>query len=92
MVIGADDMVLIGRDAEDYFYMEYEISGGQVISGTTLAGGGGDDRFVGTIGDDEFYGGEGNDLFIASGGSDLIFGGSGDDSVRNMQFPTRHSN
>ena len=87
IVVGSDDIVLIGRDDEDYFYTEFVVSGEEPISGSTVAGGKGDDRFIGTIGDDELYGGEGSDLFIGSGGADKIFGGAGNDILRNMRFP-----
>ena len=50
-------------------------------SGTTLSGGGGDDRLTGGAGDDTLLGGAGHDTITGGRGSDRIEGGAGDDRI-----------
>ncbi|WP_305884600.1 Hint domain-containing protein, partial [Limimaricola litoreus] len=50
-------------------------------SGTTLSGGGGDDRITGGAGDDTLTGGAGHDTITGGRGSDRIEGGAGDDEI-----------
>jgi len=94
LTVGRDGKVLYTPDGETigevrFRYRVADLDGGLsneaevsvLVTPETRAGGGGNDRIVGTAGDDWIHGRAGNDRLGGSHGNDVLVGGSGNDKL-----------